>query len=48
MNKIFLIREHKVMLDRELAELYGIKAIPIKERYKKSSYALMTFSKKRN
>jgi hypothetical protein len=24
LNKIYLIREHKVMLDRDLAELYGV------------------------
>lgn len=27
MNKIYLIRAHKVMLDRDLAELYGVKPI---------------------
>jgi hypothetical protein len=25
-NRIFLLRDQKVMLDRDLAELYGVKA----------------------
>ena len=32
MNKIYQIREHKVMLDRDLAELYGVKAIRLREQ----------------
>jgi hypothetical protein len=27
MNKIYYIRKQKVMLDRDLAELYGVKVI---------------------
>ena len=36
MNKIYLIREHKVMLDRDLAELYGVKAIRLREQVKRN------------
>ena len=32
MNKIYLIRDQKVMLDRDLAELYGVKAIRLREQ----------------
>jgi hypothetical protein len=34
LNKIFLLRNHKVMLDRDLAELYGVKAIRLREQVK--------------
>jgi len=30
-NKIYFIRDHKVMLDRDLAELYGIKTKALKQ-----------------
>ncbi len=36
MNKIYLIRDHKVMLDRDLAELYGVKAIRLREQVKRN------------
>jgi hypothetical protein len=36
MNKIYLIRGHKVMLDRDLAELYGIKPIRLREQVKRN------------
>jgi hypothetical protein len=36
MNKIYVIREHKVMLDRDLAELYGVKAIRLREQVKRN------------
>src|SRR5690606_1933582 len=36
MNKIYLIRGHKVMLDRDLAELYGVKAIRLREQVKRN------------
>lgn len=36
MSKIYLIRECKVMLDRDLAELYGIKAIRLREQVKRN------------
>lgn len=36
MNKICLIRGHKVMLDRDLAELYGVKAIRLREQVKRN------------
>ena len=26
-NKIYLVRAHKVMLDRDLAEMYGVKPV---------------------
>jgi len=35
-SKIFLIRGHKVMLDRDLAELYGVKAIRLREQVKRN------------
>ena len=37
MRKIFLIRNTKVMLDRDLAELYGMKAIRLREQVKRNS-----------
>ena len=30
-NKIYFIRDHKVMLDRDLAELYGVKTKALKQ-----------------
>ncbi len=35
-NKIYLIREQKVMLDRDLAELYDVKAIRLREQVKRN------------
>jgi hypothetical protein len=37
LSKIFLIRCHKVMLDRDLAELYSVKAIRLREQVKRNS-----------
>ena len=36
MNKIYYIRKQKVMLDRDLAELYGVKAIRLREQVKRN------------
>lgn len=36
MNKIYLIRNQKVMLDRDLAELYGVKSIRLREQVKRN------------
>ena len=36
MNKIYIIRNHKVMLDRDLAELYGVKSIRLREKVKRN------------
>lgn len=36
MRKIFLIREKKVMLDRDLADLYEVKAIRLREQVKRN------------
>ncbi len=36
MNKIYLIRGHKVMLDRDLATLYGVMAIRLREQVKRN------------
>ena len=35
-NKIYLIRDEKVMLDRDLAELYGVKAFRLREQVKRN------------
>jgi phage regulator Rha-like protein len=35
-NKIYYIRKQKVMLDRDLAELYGVKAIRLREQVKRN------------
>jgi len=35
-NKIFLLREQKVMLDRDLAELYGVKPFRLREQVKRN------------
>jgi phage regulator Rha-like protein len=37
MNKIYYIRKHKVMLDKDLAELYGVKAIRLREQVKRNA-----------
>jgi phage regulator Rha-like protein len=36
MNKIYYIRKQKVMLDRDLAVLYGVKAIRLREQVKRN------------
>ncbi len=36
MNKIYLIREQKVMLDRDLAELYGVETRVLKQAVKRN------------
>lgn len=36
LNKIYTIRDHKVMLDKDLAELYGVKAIRLREQVKRN------------
>ena len=35
-NKIYLLRNYKVMLDRDLAELYGVKSIRLREQVKRN------------
>ena len=35
-RRIYLIRGHKVMLDRDLAELYGVKAIALRQQVKRN------------
>ncbi len=37
MNKIYIIRGQKVMLDRDLAELYGVETKRLKEQVKRNS-----------
>ena len=37
MSKIYLVREQKVMLDRDLAELYGVKGYRLREQVKRNS-----------
>ncbi len=36
MNKIYFIRSHKVMLDSDLAELYGVETKRLKETVKRN------------
>jgi len=36
MNKIYFIRKQKIMLDRDLAELYGVQAIRLREQVKRN------------
>lgn len=36
MSKIYLVRSKKVMLDRDLAELYDVKAIRLREQVKRN------------
>ena len=35
-NKIYYIRKQKIMLDRDLAELYGVQAIRLREQVKRN------------
>jgi hypothetical protein len=35
-RQIYLIRGHKVMLDRDLAQLYGVKAIALRQQVKRN------------
>ena len=35
-NKIYLIRGKKVMLDKDLAELYGVRSIRLREQVKRN------------
>lgn len=37
-DKIYLIREQKVMLDRDLAELYGVETRRLKESVKRNLF----------
>jgi hypothetical protein len=37
MNKIYYIRKQKVMLDRDLAGLYGVQAIRLREQVKRNT-----------
>lgn len=36
MSKIYFVRENKVMLDRDLAELYGVETKRLKEQVKRN------------
>ena len=36
-NRIFLIRGYKIMLDRDLAELYGVKTKALNQAVKRNS-----------
>ncbi len=36
MSKIYFVREQKAMIDRDLAELYGVKAIRLREQVKRN------------
>jgi len=36
LKKIYQLREQKIMLDRDLAELYGVKAIRLREQVKRN------------
>ena len=35
-NKIYYMRKQKIMLDRDLAELYGVEAIRLREQVKRN------------
>ena len=35
-RRIYVIRDHKVMMDRDLAELYGVKAIALRQQVKRN------------
>ena len=35
-NKIYLIREHSIMLDRDLAELYGVETKVLKQAVRRN------------
>ncbi|MCD6020105.1 MAG: hypothetical protein K0S53_3226 [Bacteroidetes bacterium] len=37
LNKIYLIRNQKVMLDKDLAELFGVKSIRLREQVKRNA-----------
>ncbi|MHB1279172.1 MAG: ORF6N domain-containing protein [Bacteroidia bacterium] len=37
MNKIYFIRGHKVMLDRDLAELYGVETKQLKRQVRRNA-----------
>src|SRR5438128_11513414 len=37
MSKIYYLRKQKVMLDRDLSELYGVKAIRLREQVKRNA-----------
>jgi ORF6N domain len=36
-RRIYVIRDHKVMLDRDLAKLYGVKAIALRQQVKRNA-----------
>lgn len=36
MSKIYVVRDQKVMLDRDLAELYGVKSMRLREQVKRN------------
>ena len=36
-NKIYIIRGHKVMLDRDLAELYGVETKALKQAVRRNN-----------
>ena len=36
MNRIFILRKQKIMLDKDLAELYGVKPIRLREQLKRN------------
>ena len=36
MNKIYVVRGQKIMLDRDLAKLYGVKPIRLREQVKRN------------
>ncbi|MCR9154155.1 MAG: ORF6N domain-containing protein [Bacteroidetes bacterium] len=37
LRKIYVVRDQRVMLDRDLAELYGVKAIRLREQVKRNA-----------
>jgi len=43
-RKIFVIRGNRVMLDRDLAELYGVKAIALRQRSNETRIAFLEIS----
>ena len=40
-RKIYLIRDHRVMLDRDLAELYGVTARALRQQVKRNKNAFL-------
>lgn len=42
LNKIYLLREEKVMLDRDLALLYDVKSIRLREQVKR--YGVLVYT----